>query len=63
VYTKENVEAAARLLPRLNAPVLIADPNRNGARHLLAAARASFRLHTDRGEEVSLHSLIPRPRG
>jgi len=63
LYTRQNVEAAARLLPRLGAPVLLADPNRTGARNLLAAARASFALHTDRGEEVSLHSLTPRRRG
>jgi predicted nicotinamide N-methyase len=61
LYTRANVDAAARLFPRLHAPVLLADPNRAGARDFLAAARASFTLRTDRGEQVSLHRLTPKP--
>jgi predicted nicotinamide N-methyase len=61
LYTRANVEAATRLFPRLGAPVLLADPNRAGARDFLAAARARFTLRTDRGEAVSLHRLTPKP--
>jgi predicted nicotinamide N-methyase len=63
LYTRANVDAAARLFPRLNAPVLLADPNRAGARDFLAAARHSFALDTERGEAVSLHRLTPRRSG
>jgi predicted nicotinamide N-methyase len=70
LYTRANVDAAARLFPRLGAPVLLADPNRAGARDFLASARASFALETTRGASgsggersetgVSLHRLTPR---
>jgi predicted nicotinamide N-methyase len=72
LYTRANVEAAARLFPRLGAPVLLADPNRAGARDFLASARASFALETARGASgsggersetgVSLHRLTPKTR-
>jgi predicted nicotinamide N-methyase len=63
LYTRENVEAALRLFPRLVAPtgrLLLADPNRAGAKEFLSAARASFHLTTERGDDVSLHTLRPR---
>lgn len=60
LYTAANVDAALRLLPRLvtrEGEVRLADPDRTGARHFLAAARASFSLRTDRTGEVALHRL------
>ena len=63
LYTRANVDEALRLLPRLVAPtgeVRLADPGRAGARHFLAAARASFFLTTRARDEVNLHSLRPR---
>jgi predicted nicotinamide N-methyase len=63
LYTGANVDAALRLFPRLVAPTgtfILADPNRNGARRFLAAARAFFELVSDRGQDVSLHTLTPR---
>jgi predicted nicotinamide N-methyase len=63
LYTGANVDAALRLFPRLVAPrgrFILADPNRNGARRFLAAARAFFELVSDRGQDVSLHTLTPR---
>jgi predicted nicotinamide N-methyase len=63
LYTRANVEAATRLLPRLGAQIRLADPNRNGARNLLAAVRHWFRIETDRGDDVSLHTLTPRRSG
>jgi predicted nicotinamide N-methyase len=63
LYTSANVEAALRLFPRLVAPtgaLIVADPNRKGAQGFLAAARASFSLVSDRGPDVSLHTLTPR---
>jgi predicted nicotinamide N-methyase len=63
LYTSANVEVALRLFPRLVAPtgmVRLADPNRAGAQGFLSAARASFHLATQRGADVSLHTLRPR---
>jgi predicted nicotinamide N-methyase len=63
LYTSANVEVALRLFPRLVAPtgmVRVADPNRAGAQGFLSAARASFHLATQRGADVSLHTLRPR---
>jgi predicted nicotinamide N-methyase len=63
LYTSANVEAAVRLFPRLVAPagtMILADPNRKGAQGFLAAARAMFTLVSDRGPDVSLHTLTPR---
>jgi predicted nicotinamide N-methyase len=63
LYTSANVDAALRLLPRLVAPtgqLLLADPNRKGAQGFLAAARAMFTVVSDRGPDVSLHTLTPR---
>jgi hypothetical protein len=57
LYTRANVEAASRLLPRLLAPggeIHLADPGRAGARDFLAAARGTFWIHTERAEDVSL---------
>jgi predicted nicotinamide N-methyase len=63
LYTRANVEAALRLFPKLVAPtgtLIVADPNRAGAQGFLSAARASFQLVTERGQDVSLHTLRPR---
>jgi predicted nicotinamide N-methyase len=63
LYTTANVEVASRLFARLVAPtgeIRLADPNRAGAQRFLAAARASFRLTSERGPDVSLHTLRPR---
>jgi predicted nicotinamide N-methyase len=63
LYLQANVELALRLLPRLVAPggeILLADPDRAGARDFLAAARALFALRTTRHGEVSIHRLAPR---
>jgi predicted nicotinamide N-methyase len=63
LYTRANVEAALRLFPRLVAPggvLRVADPNRAGAQGFLSAARAFFHLVTERGPDVSLHTLRPR---
>jgi predicted nicotinamide N-methyase len=63
LYTKANVETAIRLFPRLVAPggeLRVADPNRAGAQGFLSAARAFFHLVSDRGHDVSLHTLRPR---
>jgi predicted nicotinamide N-methyase len=63
LYTSANVEAALRLFSRLVAPtgrLILADPNRKGAQGFLAAARAMFTLVSDRGPDVSLHTLTPR---
>ena len=63
LYTRANVEAASRLFHRLVAPtgaLLLADPNRTGAQGFLATARAMFELVSDRGPDVSLHTLTPR---
>ncbi len=56
LYTKANVEAAAALFPKLVKPggkLLIADPNRAGARHFLQ----NFPHQTEAGPDVSLHTL------
>jgi predicted nicotinamide N-methyase len=66
LYTQANVQTAMRLWPRLVAPggeLWLADPQRAGARDLLAAARATFRLagsRSDSDEGVLLHRLRPR---
>ena len=63
LYTRPNVEAALRLLPRLVAPggvVWLADPGRAGARDLLAAARAWFALSSAAAGDVNLHRLRRR---
>ena len=63
LYTRANVNAASRLFHRLVAPtgsLILADPNRKGAQGFLAAARAMFELVSDRGPDVSLHTLTPR---
>jgi predicted nicotinamide N-methyase len=63
LYTAANVRTALALLPRLVAPggeIRLADPDRAGARDLLAAARASFALDTRREGDVALHRLVRR---
>ena len=63
LYTRANVEAALRLFPRLVArggELRLADPNRAGAQGFLSAARAFFHLVSERGQDVSLHTLRPR---
>jgi predicted nicotinamide N-methyase len=64
LYTRASVEAALRLLPGLLAPdgeLLLADPDRAGARDFLAAARATHALRTVRAGVVALHRLRARP--
>jgi predicted nicotinamide N-methyase len=56
LYTKANVEAALHLFPRLVKPggeLKIADPNRAGAERFLA----EFEVESERGKDVSLHTL------
>ena len=56
-------KTALRLFPRLVAPggeLRVADPNRAGAQGFLSAARAFFHLVSERGPDVSLHTLRPR---
>jgi predicted nicotinamide N-methyase len=63
LYTRANVEAAARLLPGLLAPggrLCVADPHRAGARELLAAVRRTFALRSAVAGEVALHWLRRR---
>jgi predicted nicotinamide N-methyase len=63
LYTRENVNAASRLFHRLVAPtgaLILADPNRKGAQDFLAAARGLLKLVSDRGPDVSVHTLTPR---
>jgi predicted nicotinamide N-methyase len=63
LYTSDNVNAASRLFHRLVArtgSLILADPNRRGAQGFLALARARFELVSDRGPDVSLHTLTPR---
>jgi predicted nicotinamide N-methyase len=65
LYTSANVNAAERLFHRLVAPtgrLILADPNRKGAQGFLASARARFTLSSERGPDVSLHTLAP-PNG
>ena len=60
LYLQANVEALLRALPRLldgGGEALIADPDRNGAKEFLAAARKQFTLRSERGDDVSLHRL------
>jgi len=63
LYTAANVNAASHLFHRLVAPtgsLILADPNRKGAQGFLATARARFELASERGPDVSLHTLTPR---
>ena len=63
LYTQANVEAASRLFARLVAPagaLRLADPNRAGAQGFLSEAQTAFHLATERGKDVSLHTLRPR---
>jgi predicted nicotinamide N-methyase len=63
LYTRANVEVALRLFPRLIAlggELMLADPDRAGARDFLAAARATFHLWTQRDGDLALHRLTPR---
>jgi predicted nicotinamide N-methyase len=56
LYTRANAEAAKALFPRLVAPggrLIIADPNRAGARHFLQ----DFEHTTEPGKDVSVHTL------
>jgi predicted nicotinamide N-methyase len=65
LYTRANVEAVLRLLPRIVAPdgeVWLADPRRTGGRELLAACRATFHVRTMQDGEVALYRLAPRQR-
>jgi predicted nicotinamide N-methyase len=65
LYTRANVDAALALLPRLVArggEIRLADPGRAGARDLLAAARASFTVRTERAGDIALHRLRRRRR-
>jgi predicted nicotinamide N-methyase len=58
-YLQRNVEGLVRVLPQLVAPdgeLWIADPDRAGARDLLAGLRRRFTLRSERGE-VALHRL------
>jgi len=66
LYTRDNVNTAALLFPRLLAPdgeLRLADPNRQGAEWFLNALRARFAVNTNPGEHVSLHTLRPRTSG
>jgi predicted nicotinamide N-methyase len=63
LYTRQNVEVALRLFPRLLAlggELVLADPDRAGARDFLAAARAMFHLRTRRDGDIALHRLTLR---
>jgi predicted nicotinamide N-methyase len=63
LYTRANVEAALRLLPRLVPPggvIRLADPRRAGARDFLAAARSSFSVTTEETDGIGLHTLRRR---
>jgi predicted nicotinamide N-methyase len=63
LYTRANVEAALRLLPRLVAPggvVRLADPGRAGTRDFLAAARGAFERTTEQDGDIALHILCRR---
>jgi predicted nicotinamide N-methyase len=66
LYTRANVEAALRLWPRLVAPggaLLLADPQRAGARDALAAARGTFTItRAAQDGDVVLHRLEPGQR-
>jgi predicted nicotinamide N-methyase len=53
LYTRENVEAAIELFPRLGGELLLADPNRAGAERFVKR----FDAETRRGENVSFHTL------
>jgi predicted nicotinamide N-methyase len=60
LYTRGNVEAALRLLPRLlraGGEARIADPGRSNARDFLAAARASFAIDREVKGDVTLYRL------
>jgi predicted nicotinamide N-methyase len=60
LYLRANVEVALRLLHRLVAPggeIRLADPGRAGTRDFLAAARATFRLDSERHGTIAIHRL------
>jgi predicted nicotinamide N-methyase len=62
-YTAANVQKAVRLFPRLLAPggeLRIADPGRAGTRDFLAAARHTFALRSEPGEDATVHTLVRR---
>jgi predicted nicotinamide N-methyase len=62
-YTAANVQTALRLLPRLlerGGELRLADPGRAGTRDFLAAARHTFTLRSEPGEDVTLHTLTRR---
>ena len=66
LYERRLVPVLLDLLPRLDAPVLIADPGRATAEPFVALATQEFQLKTRRDpvhEQVRLHSLTPRPSG
>ena len=63
LYTRANVEAAVRLIPRLLAPggeLRLADPGRAGARDFLAAMRGTFHVQSLHADDVALHALRRR---
>jgi predicted nicotinamide N-methyase len=63
LYTKANVATALRLLPQLldvDGVIHLADPSRAGGRDFLAAARATFAVHTTYDGDVRLHVLRRR---
>jgi predicted nicotinamide N-methyase len=63
LYLRHNVEALLRVLPRLGADALIADPNRAGGRDFVAAGKRLFDFETTRVDErVSVHALRIRSR-
>jgi predicted nicotinamide N-methyase len=66
LYTRQNVEALLRLLPRLLEPggeAIVADPKRAGGRDFLAAGRRMFRIESrpvPAHPPVQLHTLRRR---
>jgi predicted nicotinamide N-methyase len=63
LYTRGNVEAALRALPRLVADggeFRLADPGRSNARDFLAAARATFAVEREVKGKVTLYRLRVR---
>jgi predicted nicotinamide N-methyase len=53
LYTRENVDAAIELFPRLGETLKLADPNRAGAARFLS----HFDAETEREDEISFHTL------
>lgn len=66
LYTRGNVDALVRVLPRLLAPggeVWLADPHRIGAHEFLAIAKRLWRVtseQSDADDRVTIHRLRPR---